>query len=388
MATYNLRRFSKPDLLRKIELQHLTAFLLSQSGNYFADRGLDLSTDEQNEINYDKLSIILQTPDSSTPDGLAEALFYVNELSTSEGFDAIQEAIADTELDVQISKDAAHADLVIQVWMADQALIERLHAEQFLFRPRSFEYFCTKQRPVPEFSEPSKKQISALKSELDDWFAKKRRGRSSKVFVFVKSDYTWFLVRHGEPFTRESTIKDGESSSVYYRPEKYDVLIYNPDSGEIRMNAKTKGEKELYRTSFGLHFFGDKEFFDGRSKFSLDVLSTNLDDALLCDDIDGMDWVKLREIQVFRGGPHKEIEIRKAEDLFAVYNESEKKKFPQSRIFRATMQVKFSDAKSARSVSLSTGNKAQFKRDDDAEILEEWMVRRGFIVAEEASHDK
>jgi hypothetical protein len=388
MATYNLRRFSKPDLLRKIELQHLTVFLLSHGAKYFADRGLDLSADEQGDINYDKLSSILQTPDSSTPDGLAEALFYVNELSTSEGFDAIQEAIANTELDVQISEDAAHADLVIQVWMADQALVERLHAEQFLFRPRSFEYFCTKQHSVPKFAEPSKTQISALESELDDWFAKKRRGRSSKVFVFVKSDYTWFLVRHGEPFTRESTIKDGESSSVYYRPEKYDVLIYNPDSGEIRMNAKTKGEKELYRTSFGLHFFGDKEFFDGRSKFSLDVLSNNLEDALLCDDIDGMDWVKLKEIQVFRGGPHKEIEIRKAEDLFAVYNENEKKKFPQSRIFRATMQVKFSDAKSARSVSLSTGNKAQFKRDDDAEILEEWMVRRGFIVAEEASHDK
>jgi len=44
----------------------------------------------------------------------------------------------------------------------------------------------------------------------------------------------WFLVRHGEPFTRESIVKDGESSSVYYRPEKYDVLVYNPETGEIR----------------------------------------------------------------------------------------------------------------------------------------------------------
>ncbi len=63
-----------------------------------------------------------------------------------------------------------------------------------------------------------------------------------------------------EPFTRESIIKDGESKSLFYRPEKYDVLVYSPENGEIRMNARSKGEKELYRTKFGLHLFDDSEF--------------------------------------------------------------------------------------------------------------------------------
>lgn len=49
----------------------------------------------------------------------------------------------------------------------------------------------------------------------------------------MKPDFVWFLVRHGEAFTRESIIKDGESSSVYYSPEKYDLLVYNPETGEI-----------------------------------------------------------------------------------------------------------------------------------------------------------
>ena len=43
-------------------------------------------------------------------------------------------------------------------------------------------------------------------------------------------------------------------------------------------------------------------------------------------------------------------------------------------------QIKFSDSKTPRTVTLSSGNRAQFKRDDDAEILEEWLIRRGFII--------
>jgi hypothetical protein len=33
-------------------------------------------------------------------------------------------------------------------------------------------------------------------------------------------------------------------------------------------------------------------------------------------------------------------------------------------------------------LTISSGNRAQFKRDDDAEIIEQWMTNRGFIVME------
>jgi len=39
--------------------------------------------------------------------------------------------------------------------MQDRDLVERLHAEQFLFRPRSFEYFKATNGSIPEFEEPS-----------------------------------------------------------------------------------------------------------------------------------------------------------------------------------------------------------------------------------------
>lgn len=52
------------------------------------------------------------------------------------------------------------------------------HAEQFLFRPRSFEYFRATNGSIPEFEEPSEETIRALEANLDEWFSKKRRGRA------------------------------------------------------------------------------------------------------------------------------------------------------------------------------------------------------------------
>jgi len=232
----------------------------------------------------------------------------------------------------------------------------------------------------PNCRQPDKIVDARQEAELDEWFAKKRRGKHSKVYVFPKEDYTWFLVRHGKPYARESVIEAGESSAQYFRPEKFDVIVYNPVHGEIRMNAETKGEKELYRTKFGKYFFGDSEFFNGKSKFTLEPLREIGEDSILCDDIDGMEWVRLKEYQIYYGGAHKDVEIRKAEDIFASLRQRERSMPRSGTISKASFLIKFKDSKNARTVKLSSANRAQFKRDDDAEIIEQWMTNRGFIV--------
>ncbi len=307
-------------------------------------------------------------------------MFYVNEVSTPEGFDSIQDEIAGTDIDVEIGENAAPADLAIQVWMADREIIEKVHAEQFFMNVRSFEYFKTKKNPLPDFVLPSEETLAALEADLDEWFSKKRRGKYSKVFVYPKEGHTWFLVRHGKPYAREAVIEAGESTSQYFRPEKFDVLAYNPVIGEIRMNAETKGEKELYRKKFGFHLFGNEEFFNERSRFDLEPLRQIGEDALLCDDVDGIEYVRLKEVQVFWGGAHKDVEIRRSEDIFASLRDRGASLPGGGKIIKASFQIKFEGSKTPRSVILSSGNRAQFKRDGDAEIIERWLGLRGFIV--------
>jgi hypothetical protein len=78
-------------------------------------------------------------------------------------------------------------------------------------------------------------------------------------------------------------------------------------------------------------------------------------------------WVRLKEFQIYRPGTHNEIEIRKAEDIFASL-EARNRSIPNGgRLSKASFQIKFSDSKTPRTVTLSSGNRAQFKRDDDAD---------------------
>jgi hypothetical protein len=373
MAMFNPRRFSKPETLRKIAPQHLATFLLPHA-EFFKNHGLELS---ESRIDYDALSDVLLNSDDSIPSELAEALFYVDELATPQGFDSIQEAIEGTKLDATIDAQTTPADLAIQVWLHDRRIIERLHAEQFLTRPRSFEYFMTT-GDVRDCRELSDAEMTTFEYSLNDWFEKKRRGRTAKVFVYPKPDFIWFQVRHGEPFTREPSINaDNEESSEYFRPMKYDLLGYNRLTGEMRIHAKTKGEKELYRKRFGEIFFCDEEYFDSASKFTLTPLQEDGADALLCGDVDGLEEVKLLEVQIFRGGTHKAVEIHKAEDVFAVMEERNTDRSYFRGVFKASFSFAFRGSKTPRTVTI-TGNKALYKRDGDSVIIERWFVVRGF----------
>ncbi len=388
MASFTLRRFSKPGMLRRIDRKHLIAFLEPHAA-YFSARGVELPpVQEEDGLDYNELSHVLLTPDNSTPGDLAEALYYVNEVSTQEGFEAVQAEIYGTELDTEIEETATPADLAIQVWMKDKSIIERVIAELLPLNKRSFEYFKTVVNPLPVFTIPSSERITALENDLDEWFAKKRKGKYSKVKIFSKDDYIWIVVRHGSSFNRESVIESGKSKSQYFRPEKFDVLIYNPLIGEIRMHAVTKGEKELYRKMFGKHLFGDENFFSQRSQFNLESLRTVGEESLSCEDVDGLENVKLKEVQLTYAGAYKDKEIRRSEDFFASLR-VRGFQFPQhGRITQASFYVKFKEVKKPRSLTISSGNRASFRCDDDSVILERWLFLRGFITGNRGNLDE
>ena len=380
MSTLQLRRFSKPALLRAIAPAHLLAFLRVHA-EYFAAQGLILPQENAEELNYTRLSEILLSPDQSTPPHLAEALFYVNELATEEGFDDLQAAIAETGLDLVVGDEVTPADLAIQVWLQAPRLIEKVHAEQRFLKARSFVYFRTHHPVVPDWTPPTEVTLARLESEMNRWFVQKRRGQYCKVYVYPKAGHVWFLVRHGKPYTREAVIEAGESAAQFFRPEKFDVMAYNPVTGELRINAEIQGERQLYREAFGLHLFGDKGYFNKDSRcFDLEPLRLLGEEALLCSDVEGIESVTLRSVEIYRGGAHKASDVLRSENLFASLEEQQRP-FPSGgKITKAVFEVQFANSKSPRTVTVYAGNRALFKRDGDAEIIELWLTLRGFLV--------
>ncbi len=382
MATLTLRHFATPESLRTITPKYLLR-LLWPHRDYFPGRGLDLpNPDAGLEPDYERLVEILINPEGA-PSPLVDALYFSNELATPESMDALLDELQTRGLSIDDGDEQTPIDVAIQVWLLDSDILQEKHAEQHLVRPRSFEYFQTTRSRIPDFEIPSIAARKALEAALDAWFVEHKRGTGARVFIYPREDGIWFLVRHGDPFRREGSMDGGEPTSVAYRPLKFDVLVYDPRIGEIRMNAGTVGEKTLYREQFGARFFGDAAFFPGTGKYTLKPLQEDGEASLVCSDVDGVDWVRLKEVHFYWGGAEGEIEVRKAKDVFAAYAKRGVAFPSRVRVIKAVFEVKFTDCKTPRSVTIRPSNIAQYTRDHDSAHVEVWLAKRGFIIERE-----
>ncbi len=144
----------------------------------------------------------------------------------------------------------------------------------------------------------------------------------------------------------------------------------------------------LFRSAFGLHLFGNADYFPDGDKFTLDPLKTDGADSLVCSDVKGLEWIRLKEIQRFWGGPEKEIETRRAHDLFAALGARNAAIPMTARLIKATFSVKFENARTPRSVTVRPPNIAMYTRNDDGPIIEDWLMKRGFAPRPAAEEDE
>jgi len=380
MPNLSPKRFSNPDTLKHVG-DALLIRLLSDYRDFFIARGVDLpQSASATPIDYEALAAVLMTPDTDTPHDLAEILYFMHEMSTPESMDNLLDAITQREFQFPVGADLTPADVAVHVWLVAPDLLREKHVEQYLLRPRSFVSYVTDEQPVPPFVMPTLPVVRGLEAAMDDWFERKKRGRGCRVYIHHRDGLVWFLVRHGQPFKREGSLEDGVSGSVFYRPETHDVLIYAPETGELRIHTSTKGEREMYRQSFGLHFFGRSDFFPGEAKYTLDPFKQGRQ-CLVCTDIPGIDSIVLKEIEFTIPGAIWEREIHKSDDVFTAFEYRNFEIREHLVISRACFKVQFSDSQKARTVVIRPSNNAQYGRDEDAVLVERWLNARGFILS-------
>lgn len=391
MATFTLRRFTKQETLKSIQREDLLA-LLGRYKKYFTDRGVILESKPGEDLDYEGIARVLMDPDETTPPALVDDLFFVDEMATPEGLDALREEIAKLpptqRKKLELGPDPTPADVAVKFRLYAPGILEKKHAESALDSKRSFWYFQPTNGNGKPFQTPTDNQLRTLEAGLDDSFDQMKRGRNSKVYVFERPDDVWLLVRHGDPCERRGTLNATESASVYYRPEVFDVIRYIRQTGELSISAGSyKKIYDLYREKIGLYLFDDALYFPvGKAKFTLDPLRTDGEKSIICSDINGMESVVLKEVHYFWGGPEKEVEVRRASDLFKAFTRRNWTIPENARISKAKFEVKFSDSKSKRIVAITNFNNASFTRDSDASVVEAWLTERKFaLVAVEAN---
>jgi len=380
MANWSMRRFSSPEILRSIAPEHLRAFL-EPYRKFFDSRGVVMpARGSKSEPSYAALVELFLSPDAGTPKELIDALYFVDEMATPAMMDQLLDEAERRGLPIEFATGPSPADVAVQVWLLDRDLIERKHAESHMERTRRFEYFQydDRARSRPKHRKPDEPRLAELAAQLDDYFEKKKRGRGVRVILSEKDDGLWFLVRHGDPLKREESLDGIEASSVYYRPLRYDVVVYAPQIGELKMRAKNVGEKTIYQKVFGQLLFDQDDAFAGADKCTLAPLREHGIDALACSGIEGLREIRLREVQFYMEGEPWEILIRKSEDFYKLL-ENREEPFPEDgRLLRASFRVRFGDSTKERTVVIKPSNIAHYARDGDSVLIEQWLQHRGF----------
>jgi hypothetical protein len=232
---------------------------------------------------------------------------------------------------------------------------------------------------------PTDAQVLALEAELSRWFVGHKKGDFARVFVYRRPDEIWFVIRHGGTFWRESVLKDGKTDTIVFRPARHDVLVYDPESGELRVSAGTASERELYRSAFGTHVFDNPNHFPpAKPRYTLEPLYKDPEGSVVCSDVAGMDTVRVKEVAYFWGGRLKEIEIRRAKDLGPALERRRNGNVPSVQMIHATFEVMFRDSKRPRCVRIELPNVARYTRDGDGRLIEEWLAKRGFSAGNQA----
>jgi hypothetical protein len=168
MATFRLRHFSSPLTLKAVAPHRLLAFL-DPFREFFRSRGLNLPLPgESASLDYESLVKVFMSPDTQTPSQLIDALYFVDEMSSPEGMDALLEAVKQAGRALDHGLDQSPTDVAVQVWLLDPNFLERKHAEQYLYRPRSFEHFQTEQVPIAAYRAPTEQALQDLEGRLDN----------------------------------------------------------------------------------------------------------------------------------------------------------------------------------------------------------------------------
>jgi hypothetical protein len=212
------------------------------------------------------------------------------------------------------------------------------------------------------------------------WFLANHRGKeTAKVDVYKMDGEFCYLIRHGGLYSRTPKVEQQETHVLQFRPERDDVLVYSPQLDEVRVNARTKGERELYIEQFGLHLCGRANYFCERKTYTLEPLALHGAQALECDDVEGIEKVTLKAVQIEKNNHLQEVVTHEAADLFqcAPSDPIGLKQFAEGKLARALFEIQFTGELRPQAVEVRVPNTLRMGRRCNAWVVCTWMVKRG-----------
>lgn len=379
MTQYNPKVFTDVDSIGGLDDTQLI-LLLKRFPKFFAAHNIPL---DNGGIQYARLTQVLMNPDGAVQTDqethdLMEALQLITEMSSHEAMDSLLAMAKEQNITLNFSPQSSPADVALYCWLNHQSLFHTQYAKTLVQNYKSFSYFLGATGEARKFPAYTDDTIKALQADLDTWFAANNRLKDCRVYLFPQGHRVSIVIKYGMPLKREMEMKNGDSESIFYNPQKHDLLIYNCDRDEISIKTDNKkGQQATYLECIGKHLFSDEHYFSEKKLFSLEKLREINSATYDFATVTGVDDVKLVELQYEWGG---EIEIRKSGNLLAtLIRKNGQEATKRAKIVAANFNVRFEGSKNPRKVRIQAGNQARFGRDDDSLIIEEWINDQGLV---------
>lgn len=379
-----LKSFAQPDLLKKIQPLNLLR-LLEPHRLFFDMKNFSLPAGEEDEIEYLTLAGILAQPDEDMPSDLVEALHVIGNFSGDEYFDDLLQLAHQSGLDVD--GDITTPDLATRLYLYDSQVLERKDRERLFEKRKTFESYRAANPDQAIVIESLPSDLGPLEGDLDKYFESKKRGVGSRIIRKDSAGEVRFLVQHGQTCKREPSRKGPQSTCTFFRPEKTDVMILDVAHNEMRINASNFPDLREYRALFGRHLFGNADRFVFAEKYTLEPLKRDGVAALNCRDVEGIEWVRLSEIEYFWAGAFDHVEIHRADDLFKALMLINRDIEKEGHIRKAVFKIRLEGEKKARTATITAGNRSGYNRGEEATMIEDWLRARGFVLTQEATRD-
>lgn len=218
------RQISSPHLLNKVDPKTLFRFLTEYKSFFSVENVMPAS---HQDIDYDRLSLVLAAPAEQMPAHLMADIFYWDEVAGMGQIEDLNEIAAKHKIIYGDTVTIEEAALLVRMGAPEamEDLHAVYHAHGLLRKKKRFlSYFATP-AALPKWRKPTAKVLRGFEADMDMWYDSQKKGRGTRVSVVDKPDAAWFIVRHGGAFKRENALENGKPCLVFYRPEAYDLLI-------------------------------------------------------------------------------------------------------------------------------------------------------------------
>lgn len=388
MQTLNRQRITDTQFLLSVR-PNLLADFFDPYRDYLGSCGCampDADNIEREDI--ESLAEILRVADTDAPPQMLDALHMISGLANRVTVSLLFDQIEGLMSAFRNNRDPFPGEVAFQAYLRDPDAAERILSIRSGSLRRSYTSYQAATEDIPVVPSDFESRLLELENYLDAWFDERGCGPGANAKYVQDPSHLFLTIEHGSPMKRQRTLNRGLRGVSIFRPALDDFAVFDKLIGELRINAETSSQRDIYRRMIGKFVFNHEELFPDGERYSLEPLLEYRNEALSVDRIQELASVECCGVKLLLPGREPEEITSRRRNMIDVLDARvamlKDAGFDEIRLTEAKFRMQFTDSRRERMVTIKPPNAAVFLRDGDAIVIERFLSANGFITNQEA----